>query len=169
MPPSCPGCGKEQGIMDDITPGATPPRVPPVEPDLLGSAIFLFSEYLQRVADLEIDEDDEDAEDAEDGEEEDSEESPINMREVLDLFAEELGTSVPMTLNLYMRVTALYRLLAASPSLARMAAADEEGGGGLSEDALLAFARLDVRVSRTDAGLVADFDARELRDALSNG
>jgi hypothetical protein len=155
--------------MDDITPGATPPRVPPVEPDLLGSAIFLFSEYLQRVADLEIVEDGEDAEDAEDGEEEDAEESPINMREVLDLFAEELGTSVPMTLTLYMRVTALYRLLAASPSLARMAAADEEGGGGLSEDALLAFARLDVRVSRTDAGLVADFDARELRDALSNG
>jgi hypothetical protein len=152
--------------MDDITPGATPPRVPPVEPDLLGSAIFLFSEYLQHVADLEIVEDDEDTE----GDEaEDSEESPINMREVLDLFAEELGTSVPMTLNLYMRVTALYRLLAASPSLARMAAADEEGGGGLSEDALLAFARLDVRVSRTEAGLVADFDARELRDALTNG
>jgi hypothetical protein len=152
--------------MDDIIPGATPPRVPPVEPDLLGSAIFLFSEYLQHVADLEIVEDDEDAEG---GEEEDSEESPINMREVLDLFAEELGTSVPMTLNLYMRVTALYRLLAASPSLARMAAADEEGGGGLSEDALLAFARLDVHVSRTEAGLVADFDARELRDALTNG
>ena len=152
--------------MDDIIPDATPPRVPPVEPDLLGSAIFLFSEYLQRVADLEIVEDDEDAEG---DEEEDSEESPINMREVLDLFAEELGTSVPMTLNLYMRVTALYRLLAASPSLARMAAADEEGGGGLSEDALLAFARLDVHVSRSEAGLVADFDARELRDALSNG
>ena len=152
--------------MDDIIPGATPPRVPPVEPDLLGSAIFLFSEYLQRVADLEIVEDDEDAEG---DEEEDSEESPINMREVLDLFAEELGTSVPMTLNLYMRVTALYRLLAASPTLARMAAADEEGGGGLSEDALLAFARLDVHVSRSEAGLVADFDARELRDALSNG
>jgi hypothetical protein len=152
--------------MDDIIPGATPPRVPPVEPDLLGSAIFLFSEYLQRVADLEVVEDDEDAEDSE---EEDAEESPINMREVLDLFAEELGTSVPMTLNLYMRVTALYRLLAASPSLARMAAADEEGGGGLSEDALLAFARLDVHVSRSEAGLVADFDARELRDALSNG
>lgn len=152
--------------MDDITPGATPPRVPPVEPDLLGSAIFLFSEYLQRVADLEIVEDDEEAEG---NEEEDAEESPIDMREVLDLFAEELGTSVPMTLSLYMRVTVLYRLLAASPSLARMAAADEEGGGGLSEDALLAFARLDVRVSRTEAGLVADFDARELRDALSNG
>jgi hypothetical protein len=152
--------------MDDIIPGATPPHVPPVEPDLLGSAIFLFSEYLQRVADLEIVEDDEDAEGSE---EEDAEESPINMREVLDLFAEELGTSVPMTLNLYMRVTALYRLLAASPSLARMAAADEEGGGGLSEDALLAFARLDVHVSRSEAGLVADFDARELRDALTNG
>jgi hypothetical protein len=105
--------------MDDITPGATPPRVPPVEPDLLASAIFLFSEYLQRVADLDLP-----VEEAADEEgEEEMEESPIEMREVLDLFAEELGTSVPVTLNLYMRVTALYRLLAASPSLARMAAA----------------------------------------------
>lgn len=151
--------------MDDITPGATP-RVPPVEPDLLASAIFLFSEYLQRVADLEGPPA-EDEEAAEQGDDE-VEESPIKMREVLDLFAEELGTSVPMTLNLYMRVTALYRLLAASPSLARMAAADEEGGGGLSEDALLAFARLDVRVSRTESGIVADFDPRELRDALTS-
>jgi hypothetical protein len=149
--------------MDDITPGATPPRVPPVEPDLLASAIFLFSEYLQRVADLDLPADEED----EAGEEE--EESPIEMREVLDLFAEELGTSVPVTLNLYMRVTALYRLLAASPSLARMAATDEDGSGGLNEDALLAFARLDVHVSRTETGIVADFDARELRDALANG
>ncbi len=83
--------------MDDITPNATPPRVPPVEPDLLGSAIFLFSEYLQRIADLEVP-----PGDGEDGEavDEDEEESPINMRDVLDLFAEELGTSVPLTLNL---------------------------------------------------------------------
>ena len=152
--------------MDDISPGPTPPRVPPVEPDLLASAIFLFSEYLQRVANLEgPPAEDEDAAEQEDDE---VEESPIKMREVLDLFAEELGTSVPMTLNLYMRATAVYRLLAASPSLARMAAADEEGSGGLSEDALLAFARLDVRVSRTESGIVADFDPRELRDALTN-
>jgi hypothetical protein len=149
--------------MDDITPGATPPRVPPVEPDLLASAIFLFSEYLQRVADLDLPADEE----GEAGEEE--EVSPIEMREVLDLFAEELGTSVPVTLNLYMRVTALYRLLAASPSLARMAATDEDGSGGLNEDALIAFARLDVHVRRTETGIVADFDARELRDALANG
>ncbi len=95
--------------------------------------------------------------------------SPIEMRAVLDLFAEELGTSVPVTLNLYMRVTALFRLLAASPSLARLAAADEDGGGGLSEDALLAFARLDLHVRRNEGGIVADFDARELRDALTSG
>ncbi len=152
--------------MDDITPAATPPRVPPVEPDLLASAIFLFSEYLQRIADLDIPAEEEE-EDAAEEEDETEEESPINMREVLDLFAEELGTSVPVTLNLYMRVTALYRLLAASPSLARMAAADEEGGG-LSEDALLAFARLELHVSRSETGIVADFDARELRDALTS-
>lgn len=149
--------------MDDTTPGPTPPRVPPVEPDLLASAIFLFSEYLQRVADLDLP-----VEESEDEEAEEAEASPVNMREVLDLFAEELGTTVPITLNLYMRVTALYRLLAASPSLARIAAADEDGGGGLSEDALLAFARLDVQVSRTESGIVADFDARELRDALTS-
>ena len=154
--------------MDDITPDATPPRVPPVEPDLLASAIFLFSEYLQRVADLEPPPGEEEDEAGEYEEEEDeAEESPINMREVLDLFAEELGTSVPVTLNLYMRVTALFRLLAASPSLARMAASDEEGGGGLSEDALLAFARLELHVSRSETGIVADFDPRELREALT--
>lgn len=152
--------------MDDITPNATPPRVPPVEPDLLASAIFLFSEYLQQVASLEVPEEEE--EEGWSAEEAEEEESPIDMRAVLDLFAEELGTSVPVTLNLYMRVTALFRLLAASPSLARLAAADEEGTGGLSEDALLAFARLDLHVSRNETGIVADFDARELRDALAN-
>jgi hypothetical protein len=151
--------------MDDLTPDAPQPRVPPVEPDLLGSAIFLFAEYLQRIADLEAPPDDEAEEEG--GEEEEEEVSPINMREVLDLFAEELGTSVPMTLNLYMRVTALYRLLAGSPSLARLAASDEDGGGGLSEDALLAFSRLDLHVSRSEGGVVAEFDPRELRDALS--
>jgi hypothetical protein len=155
--------------MDDITPNATPPRVPPVEPDLLNSAIFLFSEYLQQVADLEVPEGEDDEE--EDGgsfeEDDEEEESPIDMRAVLDLFAEELGTSVPLTLNLYMRVTALFRLLAASPSLARLAAADDDGAGGLNDDALLAFARLDLHVSRNDSGIVADFDPRELRDALA--
>lgn len=152
--------------MDDFTADAPPPRVPPVEPDLLGSAIFLFSEYLQHVADLEVPPDEEAGEEEAEAEEEEA--SPINMREVLDLFAEELGTSVPVTLNLYMRVTALYRLLVASPSLARMAAAGEDGTGGLSEDALLAFSRLDLHVRRGESGVVAEFDPRELRDALSN-
>jgi hypothetical protein len=151
--------------MDDITPAATPPHVPPVEPDLLASAIFLFSEYLQRIADLDVE--DEGAEGAGELDDDEVEESPIDMREVLDLFAEDLGTSVPVTLNLYMRVTALYRLLAASPSLARLAAEREDGGGGLSEDALLAFARLDLHVRRTETGVVAEFDARELRAALT--
>ena len=66
------------------------------------------------------------------------------------------------------RLTALYRLLAASPSLARMAAVDPEGGGGLNEDALLAFARLDVQVRRTETGVVAEFNARDVRDALTS-
>jgi hypothetical protein len=158
--------------MDDIISNATPPRVPPVEPDLLGSAIFLFSEYLQQIADLEIEDEDDDDDDEISGEEDEEDEeedaSPIEMRAVLDLFAEELGTSVPVTLNLYMRVTALFRLLAASPSLARLAAAEEDGSGGLSEDALLAFARLDLHVTRSAGGIVADFDARELRQALTN-
>jgi hypothetical protein len=148
--------------MDDIVRPEPPPQVPPVEPELLGSAIFLFAEYLQRLAGEALP-DDEAAE-----EDEDEEASPINMRDVLDLFAEDLGTSVPVTLNLYMRVTALYRLLAASPSLARMAAADPEGGSVLSEDALLAFARLDVQVRRTETGVIAEFDARVVRDALTS-
>ena len=152
--------------MDELTPNS-PPRVPPVEPALLGSAIFLFSEYLQRVAGLDVPADDEDDEGSYQ-EDDDEEATPINMREVLDLFADELGTTVPLTLNLYMRVTALFRLLSASPSLARMAAVDEEGGA-LNEDALLAFARLDLRVSRSEGGVVADFDPRDVRDALSDG
>jgi hypothetical protein len=153
--------------MDEVTPPSPPPRVPPVEPELLGSAIFIFSEYLQQIAD-ETPPDDEDA-DEDESEAEEDKPSPISMRDVLDLFAEELGTSVPVTLTLYMRVTALYRLLAQSPSLARLAADSEDGSGALSEDALLAAARLDLHVTRTDAGAVADFDPRQFRDALAGG
>ena len=151
-------------MMDDAVRPEPPPHVPPVEPELLSSATFLFSEYLQRLAEAALPEDEE----AEDEDEDEEDASPINMRDVLDLFAEDLGTSVPVTLNLYMRVTALYRLLAASPSLARLAAADPESGGALSEDALLAFARLDVQVRRTETGIIAEFDAREVRDALTS-
>jgi hypothetical protein len=108
-----------------------------------------------------------------DEEDEEDEEQPsgpaIDTRAVLDLFAEDLGTGVQVTLNLYMRVTALYRLLAASPSLARIAIDNDERGGALSEDALLAAARLELHVSRTGGEGAADFDPREFREALIRG
>ncbi|HJT05667.1 MAG TPA: hypothetical protein VJ747_02000 [Stellaceae bacterium] len=151
--------------MDDTSPlpPQQPPRVPPVEPELLGSAMFLFAEYLQRLADEAIiDHGEED--DLEDDEDEGA--SAVNMRDVLDLFADELGASVPITLNLYMRVTALFRLLAASPSLARLAADNDESANTLSETALLAAARLDLHVNRSEGGGVADFDPRQFREAL---
>ncbi len=150
--------------MDDTPPPPPPSKVPPVEPELLGSAMFLFAEYLQRIADEAIVDDDE-ADDIEDDEDEGA--SAINMREVLDLFAEELGTTVPITLNLYMRVTALFRLLAASPSLARLAADGDEAANSLSETALIAAARLDLHINRSDGGGVADFDPRQFREALA--
>jgi hypothetical protein len=149
--------------MDDTSPlpPPQPPRVPPVEPALLGSAMFLFAEYLQRVAEEAVIEDDDLEEDEDEGA------SAINMRDVLDLFAEELGTGVALTLNLYMRVTALFRLLAASPSLARLAADNDESASTLSETALVAAARLDLHVNRSEGGGVADFDPRQFREALT--
>ena len=158
--------------MDEAVPPSPPPRVPPVEPELLGSAIFVIAEYLQRVADempLDEDEDEDDEEEEEEDDDEEEQPSPINMREVLDVFAEELGTTVPVTLTLYLRVTALYRLLAASPSLARLASDSDEGEGILNEDALVAASRLDLHVTRSSAGAVADFDPRQFRDALTSG
>ena len=146
--------------MNHVSPFAVPPRVPPVEPDLLGSAVFLFSEYLAGLAEAA-------AALAEDEEDEGGGAAPeIDTRTVLDLLAEELGTSVQVTLNLYLRVTALYRLLAQSPSLARLAMTDAETGDSLSEAALLAAARLDLRVNRAGADGAADFDPREFRSAL---
>ncbi len=144
--------------MTIVPPFAIPPRVPPVEPDLLASAVFLFGEYLTRIAD--------DAPADEEEEEERDEDQEINTSSVLDLFTEELGTSVAMTLTLYMRVTALYRLLAASPSLARMAIDQDEPGGALTEDALIAAARLELRVDRQGVQGSADYDPREFREAL---
>src|SRR6185437_2570026 len=133
--------------MDDLPPSPPPlpPHVPPVEPELLGSAIFLFREYLEQLA---------------------AEAPPIDTRAVLDLFAEELGTGVQATLTLYLRVTALYRLLAQSPSLAALAIDPEEPGGTFTENALLAAARLDLNVTRRGADGAADFDPRQFRAAL---
>jgi hypothetical protein len=146
--------------MNHIAAIPEPRRVGPVEPDLLASAIFLFAEYLRRLEDERVAEDDDD--EATPGG------SPIDTRAVLDLLAEELATDVKTTLNLYMRVTALYRLLAGSPSLARLAVEDEEAGGALRDDALIAAAKLDVHVRRTGEDGSADFDAREFREALDD-
>src|SRR6185437_11423450 len=99
-------------------------------------------------------------------EEAEDEAPPIDTRAVLDLFAEELGTGVQATLTLYLRVTALYRLLAQSPSLAALAIDPEEPGGTFTENALLAAARLDLNVTRRGADGAADFDPRQFRAAL---
>lgn len=143
--------------MNHVAAIPEPQRLGPVEPDLLASAIFLFAEYLRRL--------EEDAP-GDDGDDEAAEGPQIETRAVLDLFAEELATDVKTTLNLYMRVTALYRLLAGSPSLASLALDNQEFGGALRDDALLAAARLDVYVKRTGQDGSADFDPREFRAAL---
>lgn len=139
-------------------PVAPSPRVPSVDPALLGSALFLFREYLERAVD--------ERPPPEEGFEEEEEDLDIDTRAVLDLFAEELGTDVPTTLALYLRVTALYRLLARSPSLAGLAIDEEQPGGVFTEDALVAAARLDVAVARRGGDRTADFDARQFREAL---
>ena len=132
------------------------PRVPSVDPALLGSAVFLFREYLERTA----------SENPTADENEEAQGFDIDTRAVLDLFAEELGTNVQTTLELYLRVTALYRLLAQSPSLAGLAIDEDQPGGIFSEDALLAAARLDVAVSHKGDERTADFDARQFREAV---
>src|SRR5207302_7142548 len=131
-------------------------RIGPVEPDLLASAIFVFAEYLRRLE-----------EEAPAGEDDAASVAPeIDTRAVLDLLAEELASDVKTTLNLYMRVTALYRLLASTPSLTRIALDNEEFGGALRDDALIAAARLDVYIQRAGEEGSADFDPREFRAAL---
>jgi hypothetical protein len=147
--------------MDDIVTPRVPPQVPPVEPELMRSAVFLFQEYLERVAAETVPPDSEDDEDEPD-------ESVIDTRAVLDLFAEELGTNVQTTLALYLRVTALYRMLAQSPSLASLAIDEEQPAGTLTENALIAAARLDVKVMRKGSDGAADFDPRQFRAALDD-
>jgi hypothetical protein len=134
-----------------------PRRVGPVEPDLLGSAIFLYAEHLAaREADaLPADEDDDEPKPQE-----------VDMRAVLDLIAGELGTEVTTTLNLYMRLTALHRLLGAHPGLASIALDEDVPGGFLTEDALIAAARLELIVRGVGDARRAEFDFREFRTAL---
>jgi hypothetical protein len=132
-----------------------PPRVPPVEPELLSSAIHLFSEYLDGLSrDVVVDEDGE------------SEPVEIDTHAVLDLIAQNLGTGVTETLALFLRVTALFRLLATVPSLARLAIEEPAEGGMLTETALVAAARLDLSVRRAGREGSADYDPKIFRDAL---
>ena len=86
---------------------------------------------------------------------------------MFDRFTEELGTDIATTLNLYMRLMALQRLLATKPMIARLAL-DAEEGGTLRESALVAAARLDLYVRRDDDEGSAEFDADEFRDALED-
>jgi hypothetical protein len=132
------------------------PRVPSVDPALLGSALFLFREYLERTA----------AENPTADEDDETQDFDIDTRTVLDLFAEELGTNVQTTLALYLRITALYRLLARSPSLASLAIDEDQPGGIFTENTLLAAARLDVAVSQKGDERTADFDSRQFREAV---
>jgi hypothetical protein len=135
---------------------ASHPHVPSVDPALLGSALFLFREYLERTA----------AESPPPEEDADEQDFDIDTRAVLGLFADELGTNVHTTLALYLRVTALYRLLARSPSLASLAIDEDQPSGIFTENALIAAARLDVAVSQKGEDRTADFDPRQFRDAI---
>src|SRR3569832_2294241 len=116
--------------MNHVAAIPEPQRLGPIEPALLASAIFIFAEYLRRLEqETVVADDDGDDDPAGDG---GAAAAPqIETRAVLDLLAEELATDVKTTLNLYMRVTALYRLLAGSPSLASIALDSEEVGGAL--------------------------------------
>ena len=150
--------------MNDVLPFPLPPRVPPVEPALLASAVFIFGEYLDRLrADLPPPDDN-----AEESEGESAAPQPeVDTKAVLGLFAQELGTNVPVTLALFLRVTALFRLLSQSPSLAHFALDAGEPNDALSQDALLAAARLDLPVKRAGTEGTADFDPRAFRAALT--
>jgi hypothetical protein len=145
--------------MNPISPSWAPRRVPPVDVGLLASAIFIFSEYVGKLAAEGIaDHDDED----EDGAEE--LQVPIDPRAVLDHLAEELGTDVTTTLNVYFRITALLRLLSSDPDLASIVS-DAELGEELTPEALMAAATLDLHPGpRSERG--RDFDPREFREAL---
>jgi hypothetical protein len=136
------------------------PHIPPVEPELLGSAAFIFREYLaQLAADNPVGTN-------EDEEDEDQPQPEVDTKAVLDLFADELATNVQTTLALFMRVTALYRMLAQSPSLTELALDPEQPGGALNENATIAAARLDVTVNNKSGDRTADFNPRQFREAL---
>jgi hypothetical protein len=142
--------------MNHMSPRWEPRRIPPVDADLLASAIFLVSEYAaQREAEEAalLDEEDEDAEEAA---------IPVDPRAVLDRLAEELGTDPKTTLALYIRVTALFRLLASAPHLADAATGS---GEAFAPEALAAAATLELYPD-PESEAPGEFDPREFGEAL---
>jgi hypothetical protein len=149
--------------MNHVSPGrrpqGEPQRVPPVDADLLGSALFLVGEHLARL---------EAEERAIRDEEEDEEEEAlaVDARAVLDLLKEELGTDPKTTLALYLRLTALFRLLSSAPRLAEIAG-EPDGSGALTAEAIAAAAHLELHPDARTGG-PGDFDPRAFRGALED-
>jgi hypothetical protein len=146
--------------MNHISPHWEPRRIPPVDAELLASAIFLFSEYLaelsaERLAPGDIEEEVQDL---------NNDEPPLDARAVLDRFTEELGTDPKTTLTLYMRLTALFRLLSSTPNLASIAT-DPSNEDELTQEALVAAATLEL-YSNPMSGASGDFDPRDFQQAL---
>jgi hypothetical protein len=140
--------------MNHVAPIPEPHRVGPVEPGLLASAVFLFSEYLSGIA-TEAPGDDED----EDGDiDDDAASGPqIDTRAVLDILPRRWRpTSRPRSIS--MRVTALYRLLATSPSLAKGTALDTDQPGGAC--ATVRWSRRQTDICPLGRRWSADFDPR---------
>jgi hypothetical protein len=123
--------------MNHVSPGrrpqGEPQRVPPVDADLLGSALFLVA---------------------------------VDARAVLDLLKEELGTDPKTTLALYLRLTALFRLLSSAPRLAEIAG-EPDGSGALTAEAIAAAAHLELHPDARTGG-PGDFDPRAFRGALED-
>jgi hypothetical protein len=130
-----------------------------VEPDLLGSALFLVSEY---VAEREAEE-----RAIREEEEDEEEEAPtLDTRALLDRLAEELGTEPKTTLAVYIRLTALFRLLSSAPQVAGVAT-ESDGSGTPTPAALAAAAGLDLYPDAA-SDVPGDFDPQEFEAALDD-
>jgi hypothetical protein len=142
--------------MNYISPRWERPRIPPVDPALIGSALFLVSEY---AAELEAEESA-----IRDPDEEDSEPVALETRAVLDRLSDELGTEPKTTIAVYIRLVAFLRLLAAAPHLGPLAI-EPDSGGAPSAAALEAAASLDV-LPDPESGVPGIFDEGEFEAAL---
>lgn len=143
--------------MNYISPRWERPRIPPVDPALIGSALFLVSEYAaEREAEESAIRDPE--------EEEDFEPVALETRAVLDRLSDELGTEPKTTIAVYIRLVAFLRLLASAPHLGPLAT-EPESGGAPNAAALEAAASLDV-LPDPESGVPGIFDEAEFEAAL---